>query len=483
MRMNDRIRQDLGRTPLALVASACLALAACAVNPATGERQFMLVSESQEISLGQQGAADTRQSIGLYPDSSLQAYVSARGMEIAARSERPNLPWSYQVVDDPVVNAFALPGGPVFITRGILAYFNSEAEMMSVIGHETGHITARHSAKEMSRQQLLGGLLGVGSMLSADIAKYAGVAGQGLQLLFLKYSRDDEAQADALGFRYMVADGYDPRAMARMFTTLGRLSGGAGERIPEWQSTHPDPVNRLAATEQRIKGVTTDLDKLKLDRDSYLRRIDGIVFGDDPRNGYFDGARFYHPRLKFTFVFPAGWATQNQNQAVVAISPKQDAVVVLSTAGTAAPAAAARAFLGQQGIQAVTESDVTVNGLPAHGATFTATTQNADIAGRALWVSLDGATYQILAYTTAGAYSTYAAAFGQSLPTFARLTDPARLAIQPKRIHVVKLASAQTIAQVAAAQQSAVPADQLAVINGVEAGEVLPAGTLVKVVR
>jgi predicted Zn-dependent protease len=371
----------------------------------------------------------------------------------------------------------------VFITRGILAYFNSEAEMMSVIGHETGHITARHSAKEMSRQQLLGGLLGVGSMLSADIAKYAGVAGQGLQLLFLKYSRDDEAQADALGFRYMVADGYDPRAMARMFTTLGRLSGGAGERIPEWQSTHPDPVNRLAATEQRIQGVTTDLDKLKLDRDGYLRRIDGIVFGDDPRNGYFDGTRFYHPRLRFTFTFPAGWATQNQNQAVVAMSPKQDAVVVLAVAGTGTPAAAARAFLTQQGIQAVAESDLTVNGLPAHGATFTAATQNADIAGRALWVSLDGATYQILAYTTAGAYQGYAGAFGQALPTFARLTDPARLNVQPKRIHVVKLTSAQTIAQVAASQQSAVPADQLAVINGVAVEDVLPAGRLVKVVR
>ena len=465
------------------LALSLLLLTTCALNPATGERQLMLVSESQEISLGAQGAADTRRTIGLYPDSALQAYVSTLGTELAKRTERPGLPWSYQVVDDPVVNAFALPGGPVFITRGILAYFNSEAELISVIGHETGHITARHTAREMSRQELMVGALGVGSALSSDVAKYAGLAGQGLQLLFLKYSRDDEAQADALGFRYMLADGYDVRAATRMFSTLDRLSAAQGQRIPEWQSTHPDPGDRMTSAEARAKAVTVDPARLKVGRNEYLRRIDGIIYGEDPRNGYFEGTRFYHPQLRFTLAFPDGWTTENQSQAVLAVSAKQDAIVVLSPAGTDAPAAAARTFLGQQGIQAGPESDLTVNGLPAHSATFTATTQGGAVTGRAMWVTLDGATYQLLGYAPSTVYQGYAGAFAQALGSFARLSDPAKLSVQPRHIRVVRLASAQTIAQVGAGQQSSVPADQLAILNGVAVGDVLPAGTLVKVVK
>src|SRR5512133_1768281 len=183
--------------------AAALALAACARNPVTGERQLSLVSTEQEIALGKESAEQVTQSIGRYPDPGVQAYVEGIGKKLAAASERPQLPWSFTVLDDPTVNAFALPGGPVFVTRGILTHLNSEAELAAVLGHEIGHITARHSVQQISKAQLAQLGLGVGMVLSEDLRKIAPVAGAGLQLLFLQFGRDAERQSDELGFRYM----------------------------------------------------------------------------------------------------------------------------------------------------------------------------------------------------------------------------------------------------------------------------------------
>src|SRR5256885_15956396 len=189
------------RRVAALVAAGLL-VAGCARSPATGKNELMLVSESQEIQMGQQADSGVIASIGLYPDQALQSYVMDLGKKLAATSERPNLPWTFRVVDDPAVNAFAIPGGFVYVTRGILAHMTNEAELATVMGHEIGHVTARHTAHEMSKQELAQLGLAVGSMASAQVAQYAGLAGQALQVLFLKFSRDDENQADALGVRY-----------------------------------------------------------------------------------------------------------------------------------------------------------------------------------------------------------------------------------------------------------------------------------------
>src|SRR6185312_12567020 len=135
---------------------ACFTASGCAVNPATGKNQLMLVSEDQEIAMGRQADSAVITSIGLYPDAVWQRYIQQFGARIAATSERPNLPWTFRVVDDPAINAFALPGGFVYVTRGILPYFNSEAQLAGVVGHEIGHVTARHTAAEMSKQQLIG---------------------------------------------------------------------------------------------------------------------------------------------------------------------------------------------------------------------------------------------------------------------------------------------------------------------------------------
>src|SRR5256885_287468 len=196
--------------PPGLTVFAGLGALACAVNPATGSRQLMLISESQEIAMGRDYDREVTASIGLYPDSALQGWIQQFGARLAATSERPNLPWSFRVVDDPVVNAFALPGGFIYVTRGILAHLNSEAELAGVVGHEIGHVTARHSASQMTKQQLAQVGLAVGAIASPELGRYTGLASQALGVLFLKYSRDNESQADELGLRYLRRGRYDP---------------------------------------------------------------------------------------------------------------------------------------------------------------------------------------------------------------------------------------------------------------------------------
>lgn len=176
-------------------------LQGCAVNPVSGDREFVLVSENQEIAMGAQGAESVSQSVGLVDDQAMQTYVQGLGMSLAGDSERPDLPWSFTVLDDPTPNAFAFPGGPIFVTRGMMGLMRNEAELVSVLGHEIGHVTARHSVAMMTRAQVAQIGLGVGSILSPELAQFSDMAAQGLSLLFLSYSRDAERQADDLGFR------------------------------------------------------------------------------------------------------------------------------------------------------------------------------------------------------------------------------------------------------------------------------------------
>ena len=210
--------------PVLLIA---VATVTCARNPATGKRELMLVSESQEIAMGQENDPAIVAQMGLVADSGLQRYVRDLGMALAKKSERPNLPWSFRVLDDPTINAFAVPGGFIYVTRGILAHMNSEAELVMVLGHEVGHVTARHSAAQMSQQQLAQVGLMTGMVLAPELAQYAQAAQQGLGMLFLKFGRDDERQSDELGLRYMLRTGHDPRQAPQMFTMLTREIGRA----------------------------------------------------------------------------------------------------------------------------------------------------------------------------------------------------------------------------------------------------------------
>ncbi len=465
--------------PIALA----LVLATCATNPVTGRRELSLISESQEISMGQEAAKEVAASISPVADDALQRYVSGLGMTMARASERPSLPWSFTVIDDPSVNAFALPGGPIFITRGILTHMNSEAQLVSVLGHEIGHITAKHSVAQMSQAQLAQIGLIAAIIVKPGLAGFGDLASQGLGLLFLKFGRDDEMQADDLGFRYMTGAGYSPTEMAEMFRTLQRLGGGSTEgRVPEWLSTHPDPGNRVQKTLDRAAASSLPAN-LRVERDAFLQRTDGLIFGENPREGFFRQNQFLHPDMQFQLDFPSGWKTQNQAAAVVGVSPQQDAIVVLALAGTAAPNQALSEFLNQQGIQSQGGSSGSINGLSAASGAFTAQTQDGVLAGNIAFVSHGGRTFRLLAYTPQQAYGSYRGAFAQSLGSFRRLTDPAALAVQPVRVHLVRLPQSMTISQFHQTYPSTIPVAQVALINGVEANTTLPAGSLVKRVQ
>ena len=458
-----------------------LLLAGCATNPVTGKSELSLVSESQEIQMGQQGAEEAKAAYGLVDDPALQKYVSSIGLAIAKTTERPDLPWAFYVIDDPAVNAFALPGGPVFITRGILGAMNSEGELASVLGHEIGHITARHSAQQMTQQQLASLGLGVGSILSSRVAELSGVIGQGLQLLFLKYSRDDESQADQLGFRYMMQENYDPRQMASMFKILDRETPEEGG-LPTWMSTHPDPGDRYQTAMKRVAALNRDLSGMKVEQATFLSHINGLVYGDNPREGFFQNGRFYHPDLKFQFQVPSGWQVQNTKQAVVAVSAQQDAMLQLS-AGQGAPTTALQQFLGQQGIQAGQVSTSAINGLPAASGYFQAQTESGTLAGLVSYISYGGNTYQLLSYTAPTQLDAYNAMFQQVMRSFGPVSDPAILNVKPKKVEIVKLPSQMTLAQFNTRYPSSIPVEEVAIINGVETGTMLAVGTEVKRVR
>jgi predicted Zn-dependent protease len=416
--------------------------------------------------------------MAMYPDPKVQAYVADIGKRIAAKSERPQLPWSFTVVDDPVVNAFALPGGPIFITRGILTHMNSEAELVSVMGHEAGHVTARHSAAQISKAQVAQLGIGVGSILSPELAAVGQLAGAGMQMLFLKFGRDAERQADELGFKYMTAQGYDPREMGKVFRTLERVSQKeGGGKTPEWLSTHPDPGNRAETADKRAAAVP-DAANRKVGHEEFLAMLQGMKFGDDPRQGFFQGNTFMHPDLAFKIDFPAGWQKANTAAAVVAASPKKDAVIQLGVAGKASPEEAAKKFFSQKGVQ---PAQLTGGGqLPPNARYFQAQSDQGQIGGLAAFFSHKGQTFAFLSYAGASNVAAYAPAFQAALASFGPLTDPAALAVQPAKIELVKVPRDMTVAEFNAQFPSSVPVDTVSLVNGVDKDGRLQAGQTAK---
>lgn len=453
----------------------CLLACACVRNPDTGKLQLDLVPRAQEVQMGQDAKKQVEEQMGLYRDPPLEAYVAEVGRRMAEQT-KTDFQFSYEIVDDSSVNAFALPGGPVFVNRGLLAYVNSEAELAAVLGHETGHVVAHHSANQMSKQELAQLGLAVGSAVSPTLGALGQAASAGLQLLFLKYSRTDETQADDLGFRYMTNAGYDPHEMLPLFKMLdGYTKAMGGGKTPEWEETHPDPGNRLAATEERLKtqlkGPATGL---KVERDAYIQKTEGLVFGDDPRQGYFKGDQFYDPALKFQMKFPAGWQHQNTSSAVAAASPQQDAVLQVSSVGKVAPEEAASKLFSQQGV--TQGQPVSVRGA-ALAKQFAAQTQQGAVEGIAAFVPWQGSTYMMVGYTKQGGLAQHLGAFTEAIGSFSELKDPAALDAKPALVKVVRIDHPMSLAEFKAKYPSPGAKDStLALINGIEAGGQIPAG-------
>src|SRR5256885_12072218 len=317
--------------------------------------------------------------------------------------------------------------------------------------------------------------LGIGSVLSPTVASAAQVASAGLQLLFLKYSREDETQADELGFRFMTKVGYDPSQMIPLFQMLDGVSKQAGAgKTPEWLQTHPDPGNRLQATQQRLKTeLKGSTEGMKGEREKDLQLIDGIAFGEDPRQGFFKGDTFYQPELKFQWKLPSGWAHQNTPQAVAAASPKQDAILQLSPAGKMSPEEAAQKLFSQQGIKA--GQPVNVKGAKLARA-FQAQTQQGAIEGVLAFFSWQGNTYLMAGYTPQGGLSNYANTFTDSMGSFSELTDSSALSVKPAKLKLVKVDRPMSVTEFQSSHPSTAKLEEVALINGVQQGGQIPAG-------
>jgi predicted Zn-dependent protease len=476
------MRNRTSVTVVGIGVTSLVAIGSCTINPLTGKRELALIPESQEIEMGKQAAEEVGTTMGLYENAALSKYVDGLGHQLAAKSERPDLPWTFRVVDDPVVNAFALPGGPIHVTRGLLAYLTSEAQLVSVMGHEIGHVTAHHAVRQMSKQTLAQAGLAIGMAVSSTVRGLGQLGMGGLNVLFLSYGRDAEREADDLGFRYTVATGYEVRAMPGVFGVLKRVSeSDGGDRLPDWLSTHPSPDERIERINAEIESQKPP--QGKVETDPFLAMTDGLVYGLDPRHGFFDGEVFKHPEMKFQVQTPAGWKKQNLSQAVVAQSPdgKGGFQLTLAAKGTT-PADSLQQFTtGNQAISNVEKVDLPLNGTGT-AARFAAKTDDGEARGLVAFVSHQGKVIQMLGIGTPENFATLEPAIRAAQSSFGPLTDQAALTVQPAHIKLVTAPAAATFADFAKAYPAMTP-DKLAILNQLETGSKITAGQKLKIVE
>src|SRR5262245_43469840 len=461
----------------------------CARNPVTGKRQIVLVSESQEIAMGRESDPQVRQEYGVADAPALQNYIQLMGQKLVRVSHRPNLEWHFTVVDSPVVNAFAIPGGYIYLTRGILAYLGNEAELAGVMGHEIGHVTARHSVRQITRQELAQLGLGVGSVLSPAIGQFGNLAETGIGVVFLRFSRDDEREADRLGVEYAARAAYDPRQVSSFFDILARLSAANDRQtIPGWLSTHPDPPQRVEATrmlgDQWIEMLGLTEERMAVNRDPFLRAIDGIVFGNNPRDGFVEGSRFYHPDLEFQIDLPSGWRVDNTNEAVIAIEPQQGAQLQLTIAQTPAgmTADAYVRALASRGLTPQSAVDVRIHGYDAVLATYILRTQQGILSAIAGFIEYQNRILQVVGVTPDP--RRFGDMMEQSIRSFDQVSDSRILRVQPDRLKIYTSQQGDTLTAIAKKNANPrVSADDLAILNRLAIDQPITPGRLLKIVE
>ena len=447
------------------------------------------MSQREEIAMGQQADPQIIAQFGLYQDTALQNFLSRTGEKIVAISHRSSLDFHFRVLNSEVVNAFAVPGGYVYFTRGMLANLNSEADFAGVLSHEIGHITHRHSV-EQHRNQILSqvGIL-AGVIIAPELGRFLETASMGMQLLLLKNSRDAEREADELGVEYSTKIGYDAREMAKFFNTLERQRAGTeAAELPEFLSTHPNPgdryttVNKLAAEWQAKQNLTNPV----INRNSYLRKIDGLVYGEDPNEGFRMNNMFYHPVLRFQFPIPANWNYQNTPSQVQMAPQDGKALLLLRPApGNSLQSATDSILLGYR-LTAVERRNITVNGLQA--VMLVADQQPQEQGQPALrtlsYIILHNNTlYHLIGVSTLADFNNYVNEFSNSMQGFRTLTDQAIINRKADRVRIRTVSSNTTLAQFL--RQQNVPEAKLeehAILNGMQLTDNVGQGTLVKVV-
>ena len=472
------------RVTCALLASCVVA---CATNPVTGKKEFSLMSEQQEIALGQQSDADVQREMGIYDDAALKEFVSTVGLRLAQGSERPALPWHFAVVDSPAINAFALPGGYIYLTRGIMPFLGDEAELAGVLGHEIGHVTARHAAQRSSRAT--GAQLGVllGSIFVPAARPFGQLAEAGLGVLFLKYGRDDELQADSLGVRYAAQSGWDPSGVARMLTTLDRIEDASEDRrgVPNWLATHPPPADRVqsAIAQARTGAKPTRT----ADRDDYMRQIDGLVYGDNPDQGVVRGDQFLHKSLRFSLEFPRGWDVVNGPTQVVAKRPNTNVFVLLQLVERPTGRDIEQIALNTMrdaGFRSLGGDRSSINGLNAFVGTYEGTMQDLGrVTIRAAHLVHDPNVFMVAGIAPVQTFDQVERDLSGSIRSFRPLTAAQAENIRPNRIRPYVAREGDTWQSIAEREGGgAIKPETLAIMNGRMGTDQPKAGERLKVV-
>lgn len=460
-------------------------MSACASNPVSGRREVSFMSEAEEIAIGQRGDAEIRREMGVYRDDDLQRYVSGVGERIAAVSHRPTLPWTFTVVDSPVVNAFALPGGYVYVTRGLLAHLGDESELAGVLGHEVGHVTARHASQQFTRSAT--GSIGIllASIFVPGMRPFSDVASMGLGTVFLKYGRDDELESDRLGVEYASRAGWDPEAVPRFLATLSRLDAMSSRGLPNWLSTHPDPGSRVAQAAPLAARAASG--ERARNRDDYLRRIDGLPWGDDPSEGIVIAHRFVHPDLRIELEFPDGWTVQNSSAQVVATPDDERRLMLFRAADEARGASladGARRHMRGLGFSLEHGAADDIDGLASYVATYTGNASGlGKVRVRAAHVTLGRQVFLVAGVAPEAEFAAAEPEFDQAVRSFRHLSSGEAAQLRPNHVALYTTRAGdswQSIAQRAGG--GLVPATRLALMNGYAVNVQPPPGVTLKIV-
>jgi len=482
-------------TALSLLLSALLSYSCVSdIVPATGERRYLGYTWQQEVEIGKQVSKEVSALFGVYRDPKSTRYVTEVGNRVLATSHlrRPGIdeqirgtPITFGVLDSPIINAMALPGGYIYVTRGMLAHLNNEDQLATVLAHEIGHLAARHAARQAWQQQigqglLLGGaLLGQGLGLPAqDILNLGSMAAQ---LIFLRYSRGDELEADTLAAEYSSAAGYDPREVIGLFQTLNRIQEKEGQGMPSFLATHPDPGARI----QRIRELTgaQPRDSRPLADTRFLNAIEGLVLGEDPRQGFIEDNVFYHPDLRFRFPVPRGFKVINQPTQVVMVDSQNRAVLGFTSSGDKSLEVAAAKFLKQPGLRVLERGPMRSNGLPAYVVVGDAQMQNGQIVRiMAYFIEYRGSVYHFIGYMSPAGFGAFRSVFLQTMQGFGETQDSRILNRQPVRVALLPVSRSAPFRDLI--PRSIPPpftAQDVAILNQVELNQEIPRGKILKI--
>ncbi len=483
----------MSRTPLyqTLLAAACTWLCACAINPVTGERELILMSPQQEAAQGAQAAPQVAEQMGLVTDPALNAYVSAIGNRLATVSPRQDVQYRFFVVDMPEANAFALPGGYIYVSRGLLELCNSEEELANVIGHEIGHVAARHSAQRQTRATGIGLLSVLGQVLAGayggegaaqTVGQIGQIAGAGL---IASYGRDQEREADRVGQGMAAQTGWDPAGMTRFLNTLERdttLQHGS-TRAPSFLDSHPATPERVANTAELARSLPrAAASPIAVSRADFLARLQGVMLGPNPEEGVIDGSSFLHAGLDFQMRFPSEWKVQNGKSAVGAIKPDGSARIVLEGQGRGSDAAAAAsAFLGQQPVQVADQGARRIGALRAYRVVGSANSQGGTVGLDLTWIAHRGSIFRITGATSAANLQSYIPLFDRSARSFRPLTQAELNSFREHRLSVATARSGETIAALSQRTGNTWSVEKTAIANNLTIHDRLRAGQRLKI--